>query len=114
MLGAVTVRKLKPGTYERFREAWDPREEMWVEGWQRAYHLRNTRDENEIVSFGFFDGTLEELEARSEEVDPGGRMREERRRRLAEVVESIGADSIYEVVEEVTPPTSAQAARGVA
>jgi hypothetical protein len=109
VLCALTVRKLKPGTYDRFREAWDPGRDMWVEGWQRAYHLRNTRDENEIVSFGFFDGTLEELVRRTEEVDPDGRKSEERQRRIAEFVESVGADSIYEVVEEVTPETSGAA-----
>ena len=114
MLCALTVRRLKPGTYEQFRQAWDPGEDAWVEGWTRAYHLRNTRDENEIISFGFFDGTLEELTRRTEEVDADGRLREERQRRLDEVVESVGADSIYEVIEEVTPPSASQAAGGVA
>ncbi len=104
MLCALTVRKLKPGMYEQFREAWDPGADMWVEGWTRAYHLRNVRDENEIVSFGFFDGSLDELERRTEEVDPDGQRREERQRRIAECVESVGADSLFEVLEEVTPP----------
>ncbi len=106
MLCALTVRKLKPGMYDQFRDAWDPGPELWVEGWTRAYHLRNLRDENEIVSFGFFDGTLEELEDRQKEVDPDGRKREERQRRLSDCVDSLGADSIFEVLEEVRPPTS--------
>jgi hypothetical protein len=104
MICALTVRRLKPGTYDQFREAWDPGADAWVEGWQRAYHLRNVRNENEIVSFGFFDGTLEELVRRTEEVDPDGSKGEERQRRMAELVESTGADSIFEVLEEVTPP----------
>ncbi|MDQ3889661.1 MAG: hypothetical protein M3312_03805 [Actinomycetota bacterium] len=105
VLCALTVRKLKPGTYDQFRRAWDPGPELWVEGWQRAYHVRNTRDPNEVISFGFFEGTLEELERRTADVDPDGSKSEERQRRLAECVESIGADSIYEVIEEVRPPT---------
>jgi hypothetical protein len=106
MLCALTVRKLKPGTYTRFREAWDPGAQAWVEGWTRAYHIRNVRDENEVVSFGFFEGTLEELEQRTTEVDPDGRMREERERRMDEYIESIGTDSIFDVLEEVRPPSS--------
>ena len=102
MLCALTVRRLKPGTFDQFRKAWEP--DVWVEGFTRAYHLRNVRDENEIVSFGFFDGTLEELNARFEGVDPGGRLAEERQRRMAAFVESIGTDSMFEVIDEVTPP----------
>ncbi len=106
MLCALTVRKLKPGMYEQFRDAWDPGPDLWVEGWTRAYHVRNLRDENEIVSFGFFEGTLEDLEQRQNEADPDGRKREERQRRLAESVEAVGADSIFEVLEEVRPSSS--------
>ncbi len=107
MLCALTVRKLKPGTYEQFRQAWDPGPDAWVEGWQRAYHLRNPQDENEIVSFGFFDGTMNDLVTRTEAVDPDGSMQEERQRRIAEFVDSTGADAIYEVIEEVTPEPAA-------
>ena len=105
MLCALTVRKLKPDMYAQFRAAWDPGPEAWVEGWTRAYHVRNLSDENEVVSFGFFDGTLEELVQRTEGVDPDGREREARERRMAECIDSVGANSIYEVVEEVHPPS---------
>jgi hypothetical protein len=43
MLCFLTVRKLKPGSYEAFREAWDPGEDVpasFTEGFTRAYHLR--------------------------------------------------------------------------
>ena len=105
MICALTVRRLRPGSYDEFRRTWQPADDEWVEGWKQAYHLRNIRDENEIVSFGFFDGTFEDLLERSEAVDPDGRLREERQRRMAEFVESVGADSIYEVLETVEPPT---------
>lgn len=104
MICALTVRKLKPGMYEQFRDAWQPPPEAWTEGWQKAYHVRNLRDENEVVSFGFYDGTFEELQRENDELDPGGERRAERERLLAECVESVGADSVYEVIEEVTRP----------
>jgi hypothetical protein len=59
MLCFLTVRKLKPGSYESFREAWDPGEDVpagFTEGFTRAYHLRNLEDENEVISFGFLRG----------------------------------------------------------
>ncbi len=101
MLCALTVRRLKPGTFEQFRRAWEP--EVWVAGFTRAYHLRNVNDENEVVSFGFFDGTLEDAQRQRQEVDPDGQMEERRQRRMAEFVESTGMDAIFEVVDEVTP-----------
>ena len=101
MLCALTVRRLKPGTFEQFRKAWEP--EVWFEGWTRAYHLRNLRDENEIVSFGFFDGTLDVLQRQRQEGDPDGQREERRQQRMAEFVESTGTDALFEVIDEVTP-----------
>ena len=98
MLVALTVRNLKPGSYEQFRKAWEP--EDWPEQWERAYHVRNVNDENEVISFGFFNGTLDELRQLRDE---SGR-EDERQRRMAELVGSTGADGIYEVIEEVRSP----------
>ncbi len=97
MLCALTVRKLKPGAVEDFKAAFMPGGEMEAPpGWKRFYAIRNVSDENELITFGFFDGTLEELRAGQQ--DNG----EYDRRRAAsdEFVESVGADGIYEVVEE--------------
>jgi hypothetical protein len=98
MIVALTVRRLKPGTYDAFRRAWEP--DDWPSQWEKAYHVRNVHDENEVISFGFFNGTLEELQA----TRPGGGGEEERQRRMAEFVDSTGADGLYEVIEEVGPP----------
>jgi heme-degrading monooxygenase HmoA len=96
MLCALTVRKLKPGAYEDFRKAFGPPDDSEVPaGWKRFYALRNTDDENEVITFGLFDGTIEELRAGQSE----GQY-EERRKAIEELVESVGADGIYEVVEE--------------
>jgi hypothetical protein len=98
MIVALTVRRLKPGTYNAFRKAWEP--EDWPPQWEKAYHVRNVNDENEVISFGFFNGTLEALQA----TRLGGGGEEERQSRMAEFVDSTGADGLYEVIEEVGPP----------
>jgi hypothetical protein len=96
----LTVRKLKPGAYDDFRAAWEPEGDP-PEGFARAYHLRNISDENEVISFGFFEGSREDIDRLRAEV---GEAREEQVRKINEYVESIGADGVYEVVEEYTPP----------
>lgn len=49
-----------------------------------------------MITFGFFDGTLEELRAgQSESADY-----DQRRQAADEFVESIGADGVFEVLEE--------------
>lgn len=97
MFCALTVRKLKPGSMEDFKRAFIPDDEMEAPpGWKRFYALRNVNDENEVITFGLFDGTLEEL--RASQQDSG----EYDRRRAAadEFVESVGADGVFEVIEE--------------
>ena len=66
-------------------------------GWKRFYALRNIADENELITFGFFDGTLEELRAGQQQDD--GEY-DERRAASDQFVESVGADGIYEMVDE--------------
>ncbi len=96
MLCALSVRRLKPGAYEDFRRAWEP--DQFPEGFTKAYHVRNLNDENQVVSFGFYDGTLEDLQRiRDEQAE------EERQTRLGEFVESTDVDAMFEVVDEVTP-----------
>ena len=59
MIVMFTARRLKPGAWEQFRQAWDPGSEP-PPGLQRAYHARNIRDEDEIISFGLFDMTKDQ------------------------------------------------------
>jgi hypothetical protein len=99
MICALTVRKLKPGTYEQFQEAFmGGFDENAPEGIVRFNMLRNAEDPDEVISFGFFDGSAEQLR---EMAAKGGY--EEQLERIAPLVESVGADGIYEVVEERTP-----------
>jgi len=82
---------------EDFKRAFVPEDTSNVPaGWRQFYALRNVNDENEVITFGFFDGTVEELRAGQQE---GGDY-EQRRATADEFVESVGADGIFEVVEE--------------
>jgi hypothetical protein len=97
MFCALTVRKLKPGAMEQFKQAFIPDDDTQAPaGWKRFYAIRNVADENEIATFGFFDGTLEELRASQQDNDAYDR----RRTAADEFVESVGTDGIFEVVEE--------------
>jgi hypothetical protein len=67
---------------------------------QKAYVLRSVNDPNEIVAFGFFEGDLESLRDDAAFRD----VQRQRMEAMAPYIESVGADDIYEVIEEVTPP----------
>lgn len=56
MLVMFSARQLKVGAWEQFRRAWDAGETK-PPGFRRAYHARNIRDEDEVISFGLFDMT---------------------------------------------------------
>jgi hypothetical protein len=91
---ALTVRKLKPGTYDDWRKAWGSDEDM-PEGVE-AYILRNLKDPDEIIAFGLFEGEPDQIRST---MDPEAeRARQEA---MAPFIESIGADGIYEVIEQV-------------
>jgi len=91
MLCALTVRKLKPGTVDEFRSKFGPQEERPPEGWTAFHMLRSTSDDTEVVTFGFFDGTLEELE--SNQAEQGYR---ERLDEISPLVESVLVNGVYE------------------
>jgi heme-degrading monooxygenase HmoA len=97
MLVMFTARRLKPGAWEQFRRAWDPGDEK-PPGFQRAYHARNIRDEDEVISFGLFDMTKDEYHSWRGEVDA-----EENKRvdSMSQFVENEHVSGVFEVIEEV-------------
>jgi heme-degrading monooxygenase HmoA len=103
MLCALTVRKLKPGTFEDFRTAFmglaNP--DNIPDGWVRFNMIRGIEDPDEVVCFGFFDGTLDQLRASGQEGYS------EQQAAIAPYVESVGADAIYEIVEDYSRTGSA-------
>jgi hypothetical protein len=99
MLCALTVRTLKPGTFEDFRAAFmsdfdtdDP-----PPGWVRFNMVCNVDNPDEVICFGFFDGSVEDLRAAGSHD-----ARERQLAAIAPFVESVGADGLYEVVEDLS------------
>ena len=101
MYAPLTVRKLKPGTYDEWRKAWGSDEDM-PEGVE-AFILRNLKDPDEIIAFGLFEGSLDEMrQSMDPEVD------KKRQEAMEPYVESIGADGMYEVIERIGSGSTAK------
>jgi Antibiotic biosynthesis monooxygenase len=99
MICALTVRTLKPGSFDQFRDAFmSGMDNEPPEGFVRFEMLRNTESPDEVISFGFFDGTPEQLREIA-----AAEGYEEQLARVAPFVESVGADGLYEIVEERIP-----------
>ena len=101
---ALTVRKLKPGTYDEWRTAWWPESDTdeMPEGGQ-IFIVRNTNDPDEVIAFGIFEGDLEEMRKM---MDP--EVEKQRQDAMAPHIESVGADGVYEVVEHITSGSTAK------
>jgi len=97
MIVMFSARRLKPGAWEQFRNAWDPGEGK-PPGFQRAYHARNIRDEDEVISFGLFDITEEEYRQWRESADAQENQRVDS---ISAFVESEPVSGVFEVVETV-------------
>ena len=97
MIVMFSARRLKPGAWDQFRRAWEPGDAM-PPGFQRAYHARNIRDEDEIISFGLFDMTTDDYHRWRGEADA-----EEMKRvdSLSAFVENEHVAGVYEVVDVV-------------
>ncbi|MBV9311046.1 MAG: hypothetical protein JOZ73_09440 [Solirubrobacterales bacterium] len=97
MIVMFTARRLKPGAWEDFRNAWDPGDER-PPGFRQAYHARNIRDEDEVISFGLFDMSKDDYHRWREEADAQESQRVDR---LSAFVENEYVSGVYEVIDEV-------------
>ena len=98
---AVTVRQIKPGTYEEFRKAWEP--DPWLPKLTRALVFRNDDNPDMVMSVGFFDASIDEIDAIRD--DPTVLAEEESRlRRISQFEEQVVLNGIFELVDEVFPP----------
>lgn len=97
MIVMFTARRLKPGAWEDFRQAWEPGDSM-PPGFQRAYHARNIRDEDEVISFGLFDMSEADYRGWREEQDVGETQRVDR---MSAFVANEYVSGVYEVVDTV-------------
>ena len=97
MMVMFSARRLKPDAWDQFRRAWDPGDAK-PPGFQRAYHARNIRDDDEVISFGLFDMTPDEYHRWRAEADAEENQRVDR---LSAFVENQPASGVYEVIEVV-------------
>jgi heme-degrading monooxygenase HmoA len=97
MIVMFSARRLKPGAWEQFRHAWDPGD-VRPPGFQRAYHARNIRDEDDVISFGLFDMSRDEYHRWRGEADAQETQRVDR---LSAFVEHESVSGVFEVVDEV-------------
>jgi hypothetical protein len=100
MICTLTARRLKPGTYETFREAWDPGRANLdtLRQWRRIYHCRDVSDPDVVISFGLFEGSVDELREAQSQLG-----RQAQVDRIDPNVESVLLDGSFEIVEELTP-----------
>jgi len=99
MICTLTARRLKPGAYDDFRAAWAGGDERpaGTERWRRVYHCRDVEDENVVISFGLFEGDLDELREAQSNMGRAGQVSS-----IEAYVEETLLDGSYEVVEELT------------
>jgi hypothetical protein len=102
MICALTVRTLEPGTFEQFHEKFMEGVDDIPEGWVRFNMVRNAENPDEVITFGFFSGTVEQLR---QAADEGGYA--EQLEAIAPFVAAVGTDGLYEVVEDRTPQDAA-------
>jgi hypothetical protein len=100
MICTLTARRLKRGTYDDFRAAWMPSEgqQEVASRWNPVYVCRDVNDENVVVAFGMFQGTVDELRRAQQEYGY-----EEEVQKVSQYVDDVLLDGAYEVVEEITP-----------
>jgi heme-degrading monooxygenase HmoA len=97
MIVMFSARRLKPDAWEQYRRAWDPGDAR-PPGLQRAYHARNIRDEDEIISFGVFDMTEQDYRRWREEADA---QEIKRMGSLSAFVVNEPVSGVYEVIDVV-------------
>jgi hypothetical protein len=98
MICTLTARRLKSGAYDEFRAVWGAGQEEHpaiASRWNPVYMTRDVNDENIVVAFGFFNGSLDELRQAQKDWGYGDAVG-----RMAPHVEEILLDGAYEVVEE--------------
>jgi hypothetical protein len=105
MLCAVTIRSIKPGTFESFRAAWEPR--PWPPELRRVFLSRNEQDPDQVLTASFLDVASEQFDALRDNSAILG-AEGERLSRIAEFEETLVYKGLFEVVEEITAPANAE------
>ena len=102
MLCAVTIRSIKPGSFDDFRREWEPK--PWPPELRRVLVSRNEQDQDQVLTASFLEIPLEEFdELRDHPALLGAE--EERLSRIAQYEENIVYKGNFEVVEDIAAPT---------
>jgi hypothetical protein len=106
MMCAMTIRRLKPGSYEAFRAAWQPlNDDEWPAGMTRLWIGQSEDDENVVATWGLFDLDEAGLDAmRDDDAWTAAEIR--RMERIAPYEEELVTSSYFRVAEEVVPPAA--------
>ena len=97
MICAHTVRRLKSGTFDQFAAAFMPEGTEPPPGLVRFTMLRSLANPDEVITFGLFDATPEQLTA----MQTGGY--EELIARISPFVDAVVLNGVYEVVLDEVP-----------
>jgi hypothetical protein len=105
MICAHTVRKVKPGQAQAFIDEFRPPEDAQMDRWVRFFALQGQGDPDTVVTFGFFEGTRDEME--SQQADMG--YAERRRNAEEQYVDQVISNDVYDVLVhmKIGEPTSA-------
>jgi hypothetical protein len=93
MICAHSIRRLKPGTFDGFPAHFGPPDGADPGGWVRFHALRSLADEDVVMTFGFFDGTLAEMERSRDDLGSV-----DQKASLAPLVDEVLANGVYEIV----------------
>ncbi len=107
MLCAVTIRSIKPGSFDDFRREWEPR--PWPPELRRVLVSRNEQDPDQVLTASFLEIPLEEFDQLRDHPALLG-AEEDRLSRIATYEENLVYKGIFEVVEDITAPTGPSAA----
>jgi heme-degrading monooxygenase HmoA len=97
MIVMFSARRLKPGAWDQFRNAWEGDGEH-PPGLKQVIHARNIRDEDEVISFGVFDMSEDDYRKWREQSDS---QENSRVSALSAFVENDHVSGVYDVIETI-------------
>ena len=101
MLCAVTIRSIKPGSFDDFRKEWEPR--PWPPELRRVLVSRNEQDPDQVLTASFLEIPLERFDTLRDHPAILG-AEEDRLSRIAQYEENLVYKGIFEVVEDIAAP----------
>jgi heme-degrading monooxygenase HmoA len=101
MIVTVTIRQIKAGSYPEFRKAWEP--EQWWPGLTDVTLLRREESPEQILIVGRFDLDMQAFDEMRDSAEVHA-VEDRRLQRMAPFEEALIENSVYEVLERVTPP----------